>query len=145
MRHIIPMDTSFAEYYGAVELEGILSTIRQSKHACDRLMKVIGIDRGQFAVNKLRNGILTGDLGAEIHDFFLDEIENEAKTVWKGIIYNPDDEDNPDTWFSVGINEYYGVFYVWAIDYDNFGYFLSLEDAKSFAFGNWDNVKDIDE
>jgi hypothetical protein len=90
----------------------------------------------------IRRGELTGNVGDNVNDFFLDEIANEAEVVWSGTIYDPEDEDNPDTNYPVGIRGYCGVFFVWALDYDDSGYFLSREDALQYVTGNWDNVRE---
>ena len=93
----------------------------------------------------LRSGKVQGDLGNEIYDFFLDEIESKYKSVWQGELYDPEEPDNPDRIYPIGINEYEGVFYVWALEYDNAGYFLSEEAACNYAFKNWYNIRESEE
>ena len=106
------MDTSFAKNFGAVELISTLPVLARSKHACARLKKAVGKERGDAAVEMLKGARLEGSLGAEIHDFLLDEIANEARVVWSGLIFNPEDEDNVDLPFPVGIREYEGIYFV---------------------------------
>ena len=83
-------------------------------------------------------------MGDGVHDHFSDEIMNEAKTVWEGELHDPEN-DNPDTIFPIGINEYEGVFYVWALEYDDIGYFLSKDAAVNYADSNWENIREISE
>lgn len=136
------MNTSFAKSFGAVELQDILPLLAKSERACDALRDSLGSDRGSLAVEMFRSRKAEGDLENEIYDFFLDEIENEAEPVWEGELYDPEDPENPDGIYPIGINEYEGVFYVWALEYDNAGYFLSEEAASNYAFMNWDNIRE---
>jgi hypothetical protein len=136
------MDTEFSKHFGATDLIGVLKRLGNSKQACDRILEALGAVDGASAVEMIRHGELVGDVGDSVHDFFLDEIENEAEDVWSGTLYDPEDEDNPDTNYPVGIREYCGVFFVWALECDNAGYFLSREDALQYVIGNWDNVRE---
>lgn len=78
-------------------------------------------------------GRFSGDSGDDLHDFLLDAIVNDSTTAWSGLI-NSGDEDWP-----INVQEYFGVFYVWSMEYDNVGYFLSKEDALSYVFSEgWD-------
>ena len=83
----------------------------------------------------MRKGKLTGALGIDVHDYLVDEIGNESRTVWNGLI--PATHDT----YPVDVNEYAGVFYVWAMEYDDVGYFLSLDAAKGYVYGNWEGVE----
>ena len=136
------MDTSYAKHFGATDLDGVLKRLGSNPHACARLLETLGPINGASAVDMIRLGELTGDVSDSVHEFFSDEIQNEAEDVWSGTIYDPDDEDNPDTIFPLGIREYCGVFFVWALEYDNQGYFVSREDALQFLMGNWANVRE---
>jgi hypothetical protein len=135
------MKTTYGKEYGAVDLWAILPVLAKSERACEALRNSLGCDRGSIAVEMLRSGKVVGDTGNEIHDFFLDEIVNESKSVWEGKLYNPDD---PDWVYSIGINEYEGVFYVWAVDYDTVGYFLSEKAACDYAYMNWDFIREVE-
>ncbi len=132
------MDTS----QGDVDLEATLIKLACSKRACARLNAEFGPALGKSAIAMLNSGTLDGDLGAHIHDFFTDEIQNEAAPVWKAEMYDPDDDDNPDKIFPLTILEYEGVYFLHALEYDPQGYFLSLRSAKSFALSNWDNIRE---
>ena len=136
------MDTSFAKSFGAVELIGTFPVLARSKHARARLLRAVGKTRHNAAVEMLRTGCLEGRLGAELHDFFSDEIQNEARVVWSGLIFDPEDKDNVDGQFPVCIREYEGIYFVWALEYDPQGYFLSRDEAHSFVHLNWDNVRE---
>ena len=128
------METSlFAKRFGGVELARTLSALARSKHACARLKKALGPERGDAAVEALRSASLDGVLGAEIHDFLVDEIENEARIVWSGLIVDPEDEDNPDRRFPVDIFEYEGIYLVWALEHDPAGYFLAPQRQRFVA------------
>jgi len=135
------MDTEFAKHFGATELNGVLKILGSNSHACQKLLESFGPLDGASAIEMIRRGELIGGIGDSVFDFFSDEIENEAEEVWSATLYDPKDEDNPDTNFPVVIREYCGVFFVWALEYDNTGYFLSSEDALEYVMSNWDNVR----
>lgn len=136
------MDTDSADYYGAVELTGVLDKLAKSEFARKRVLEEFGATDGAVANDMIHRGDLTGVLGDRVHDFFADEIENEATAIWSGVIFDPDDEGNVDSEFPVGISEYCGVFFAWSLESDNAGYFLTLEDARGYVFSNWDNVRE---
>lgn len=136
------MDTTFAKHFGASEMEGILKVLGKSEHACARLQSALEPEDRTAGIEMLRRGELIGSTGAFIHDFFLDEIENEARDVWSGTLFNPEDEHNPDTSYPVGIREYCGVYFVWALEHDNAGYFLSRDEALFYVMGNWSHVRE---
>ena len=128
----------------ATDLSGeILKRLGSNRHACARLLESLGPIDGVSAVEMIKLGKLTGDVGGCAHDFFSDEIENEAEDVWSGTLYDPVDEENVDTHFPIGISEYCGVFFVWALEYDNAGYFLSQKDAMQYLMGTHNYVTGV--
>ncbi len=80
----------------------------------------------------MKAGKLKGDLGADIHDLLTDAIRNDAEDVWSGLVRQPQDD------YPVQVNEFHGVFWVWAMQYDPVGYFLDLNSAVYRARTNWD-------
>jgi hypothetical protein len=88
------------------------------------------------ALDMLSSGALNGDLGAEVHDLLVDAIENDSRTVWTGAI--PGSEFD----FPVHVQTFGGVFYVWALEYDKVGYFLSTSAAVDFIKSNWELVEE---
>ena len=137
------MDTSYAKNFGATDLSGVLKKLGSNRHACARLLESLGSIDGVSAVEMINLGELAGDVGHSAHDFFLDEIENEAEDVWSGTLYDPDDQENVDTHLPIGISEYCGVFFVWALEYENAGYFLSRKDAMQYVMGTHDYVTGV--
>ena len=117
--------------------------IGSNRHACARLLESLGPIDGVSAVEMIKLGTLTGDVGDCAHDFFSDEIENEAETIWSGTVCDPDDQENSDTNFPIGVSEYCGVFFVWALEYDNAGYFLSQKDAMQYLMGTHNYVTGV--
>ena len=100
----------FAKLFGAIELDGVLPILAKSERACHALEKALGRKRGKKAVEMLRSGTLEGELGDEIYDHFLEELENEAEWVSGAETYHPEDPDNYDYIFPIEIREYEGVF-----------------------------------
>ena len=138
------MDTFYAKNFGATDLSGeVLKRLGSNRHACARLLESLGPIDGVSAVEMINLGELAGDVGDSVYDFFLDEIENEAETIWSGTVCDPDDQENPDTNFPIGVSEYCGVFFVWALEYDNAGYFLSQKDAMQYLMGTHNYVTGV--
>jgi hypothetical protein len=121
--------------FGAVALEQTLPVLARSKRAVASMTGAIGKANATEAIRMLETGKLTGSLGDTIHDFFLDEIANQAQEVWSGSI--PGSEDA----YPVKVMEYEGVYFVWALEYAPAGYFLRFEGAKEYVFGNWEGVE----
>ena len=136
------MNSESAKHFGATDFNGVVTQLSKSECALSRLSDALGPIDGPIAIEMMCRGELVGGVGDTTYDFFLDDIENEAEIVWSGTTYDQDDEDNPDSRYPVGISEYCGVFFVWALEYENAGYFLSREDALQYVEGNWDNVRE---
>ena len=137
------MDTFSVKSFGATDLTGILKQLGINRHACARLLESLGPIDGASAVEMINLSELAGDVGDSVHDFFSDEIENEAETIWSGTVCDPDDQENSDTNFPIGVSEYCGVFFVWALEYDNAGYFLSQKDAMQYIMGTHNYVTGV--
>ena len=70
------MDTFYAKNFGATDLSGeVLKRLSNNSHACARLLESLGPIDGVSAVEMIKLGKLTGDVGDCAHDFFSDEIE----------------------------------------------------------------------
>jgi hypothetical protein len=121
---------------GTIDLEATLSILGKSPKVIARLRKQFKGARFAEVAHMLEQGKFEGDTGDALHDFFLDEIPNEAVVRWEGAIPGAEFD------FPVGVYEYFGIFYVWALEYDKVGYFETEADAKAYIYGNWDVVKD---
>lgn len=117
-------------------LESVLPILGKSSRAREALAKFIGEKNAQSALEMVVSGKLSGTQGDQIHDFFSDEIGNEATSVWDGIRRVQDEE------YGFGVHEYVGIYFVTAIEYDPVGYFISLADALSYIDSNWDDVEE---
>jgi len=127
---------------GAVTFLSIIPVLASSKRAKSSLKKALGNE----AVEMLKSHRLEGDLGDDIYSFFVHEIHEEGNEneVWRGIIFtDPDDEENVDAQYPVGVCNYEGVYFVWALEYDDVGYFLDRKYAINYALTNWDVVKPV--
>jgi hypothetical protein len=119
-----------------VDLEGALTKLAESEALEYILAKEFGRPVAQAMRTMMRTGKLSGEVGDDLHDFFIDAIVNDSSTAWSGLI-NSSGED----WL-IKVQEYFGVFYVWAMEYDNVGYFLSREDALSYVFSEGWEVRE---
>jgi hypothetical protein len=120
---------------GAADLSGeILKRLGSNRHACARLLKNFGPIDGVSAVEMIKLGELTGDVGDSVLDFFLNEIAHFSKEIQSMGISDPDsDEDWSD--FPLGIHEYCGVF-SYLFSYEIVGLTLSEEEAQD-ALGQY--------
>jgi hypothetical protein len=114
-----------------VSLKDALPLLAQSQYVRRRLRESYGFTEQRAMLKKMRERDIADDAGAEAHDFLLDEISNEAAIVWDGLIPARDDE------YPVHIKHYGGLYVVWAMEYDDEGYFLCFEDAMDYVDDNW--------
>ncbi|MEN6620137.1 MAG: hypothetical protein ABFD50_01100 [Smithella sp.] len=133
---------------GTVTLDKALPVLVKNEELCNILQGKFGSSKADLMISMMKNGSFTGNIGDELYDFLNDNIYNESKNVWSGIILKCDrieldDPERDDTYdYPVDICCYYGIYYVWALDYDETGFFLDFDSAKSFVFTEWDNVVD---
>ena len=127
------MDTFYAKNFGATDLSGVLKKLGINRYACARLLESLGPIDGVSAVEMIKLGELTGDVGDSVLDFFLNEIENLSEEIQSMDIYDPDGEDWPDC--PLGIHEYCGVF-SYLFSYEIVGLTLSEEEAQD-ALGQY--------
>ena len=118
--------------FGAIPLEGVLNTLRESTKIHAALISRLGSVQGNVAIGMLKDGDLSGLLGYEVYAFLSDEIENEAVAVWGGYTFDPNEPLDINMHFPVNIMMYEKVYYVFAFEYDNVGYFRSKSAAKSY-------------
>lgn len=115
-----------------VALDAASKVLVNSRAVQSFVKKSVGAMRFPEALTLMKAGALEGDLGADIHDLLADAILNDARVVWSGLIKQPHDD------YPILVNEYHGVFWVWAMEYDPVGYFLNMLDAVSYARSNWE-------
>jgi hypothetical protein len=126
------MDKGFSS--DCVDLAEACKVLAKNHSVQTFLKKEVGSVKYPEALELMKAGRLDGNLGATVHDLFIDIIVNQATTVWSGFIHNDSDD------WPIRVNEYHGVFWVWAVESDPVGYFLDADPAISFARSNWDNV-----
>lgn len=96
--------------------------------------KVVGDQDFPNALALMKAGRLEGTIGGSVHDLLTDTIQNESVQVWSGFIHHPHDD------YAIIVNEYHGVYWVNASEFDPIGYFLDKRCAVDFARSNWENV-----
>ncbi|CAM8633533.1 hypothetical protein MCEMIE11_00698 [Burkholderiales bacterium] len=131
------MDKGFSS--DTVDLAEACKVLAKSDSVQMLLKEQVGSVRYPEALKLMEAGKLDSDLGATVHDFLLDAIVNNAKTVWSGFIH-----DENDDW-PVSVNEYHEVFWVSTLECDPIGYFLNSESAIAYARTAWDNVYEYGE
>jgi hypothetical protein len=122
-----------------VQLSAACVVLSESRAVQAMVKKAVGAKDFPAALALMKAGKLEGDLGDTIHDLLFDAIENEATAVWSGFIHHPHDD------YSINVNEYHGVYWVYAMEFDPVGYFLDEDSAVAFARSNWENVYEVGE
>jgi hypothetical protein len=121
------------------DLDTACQVLARSRRVQSLVKEAVGIENFSTAHKQMKLGKLEGPVGDIVHDLLLDTIQNDATPVWTGFIRQPHDD------YPVHVNEYRGVFWVWAMEYDPIGYFLEKDSAIDFARSNWDNVHESGE
>ena len=118
----------------ACDLAGVGPILAEHRDVQKLLEKTFGKDKLQSALELLKTGQLDEGLGAETFNLLTDAIENNAKRKWKGML-GDDPEGVP-----IAVMSWGGVFFVTTPEFDNIGYFRTLDDAVSYIEWNWDDV-----
>ena len=132
-----------AVQFGAIPLEGILNILWESTKIHTALISRLGSAQGNVAIGMLKDGELSGLLGDEVYDFLSDEIENESVVVWGGYTFDPNEPLDSNMHFPINIMMYAKVYYVFALEYDNVGYFRSKSAAKSYIDFEYFNSNEL--
>lgn len=117
--------------FGKNTLEETLKTLYKSEKLLKILHKEFGSLKASIMINIMKKGKFSGDLGNDLHDYILDKILNNSRIVWKGLTQGDDDR------FPIYIKRFHGIYYISALEFDNEGYFLDLNSAKSFMYSNF--------
>ena len=118
----------------AVDLAGVGPILAEHRDVQKLLEKTFGKDKLQSALELLKTGQLDEGLGAETFNLLTDAIENNAKRKWKGML-----GDDPEG-FPIAVMSWGGVFFVTTPEFDNIGYFRTLDDAVSYIEWSWGDV-----
>jgi hypothetical protein len=86
-----------------VDLEEACKVLAKSRSVQALLKNEIDSKGYPKALEMMKAGKLEGDLGATVHDLFLETIVDDAIPIWSGFIHQ--DHDN----YPVRVNEYHGV------------------------------------
>ena len=121
----------FPEGFEAVDFDGAIRILADDRRIVRVLRQTFGDDLIVGARDAMRANDYDSGLGNEVYGFLMDEMMNEAKEVWSGKINRTHDS------YGVGVSQYLSVFYVHAVDYDNYGFFTNIEAAKGWIFSNW--------
>jgi hypothetical protein len=120
-----------------VDLAGACLILANHNPVRERVARAVGQERLNQALEMMRGGNLSGDLGDTIHDALIDPIENDAELVWEGRIRGTSDS------YPVTVNRYCGVFWVQAQEYDLVGYFLDRDHAVDYVMTTWEGVREV--
>lgn len=115
-----------------IDLDKACEQLAKSKDVRELVRKTVGDASLEDALQMMHDGCLEGEVGATVHDLLTDTIANESETVWDGTIGGE---------YPVQVNEYHGVYWVWAMEYDPVGYFTSKKEAIGYVQFNWDAVR----
>ena len=131
------MEQPVSERSNAGDLAAVGPILAEHKAVRALLKKTIGKDQLETALELLKTGKLDDGLGAAVFNLLTDQIENDAKTVWKGRL-----GDDPEG-FPVSVMSWGGVFLVTTPEFENIGYFRTEGDACLYIDMNWDDVTEV--
>lgn len=117
-----------------VQLAAACVVLSQSREVQALVKKAFGAKDFTTALALMKAGKLEGNIGDAVRDLLTDTIQNESFQVWSGFIHHPHDD------YALTVNEYQGVYWVHAMEFDPVGYFLDEDSAVAFARSNWENV-----
>jgi hypothetical protein len=143
-RGLINVEKPIFENSKAVDLDGVLPVLSQNVAFLQALKRELGEVTAKEATRMIQKGKLSGPLGATIADFLTDEIHNESVAVWSSYTFDPDDEMNEDAHAPIEVKEYHGVFYVYAQEFEEVGYFLRFGEALAYLQSNWENIASVE-
>ncbi len=126
---------------GTVTLDTALPVLVKSNKLQRILRKEFGSSKADMMISMMWKGVFSGDVGNELHDFLVDQINNESEIKWKGLILGSEDNEGDD--YPVMIYGYHGIFRVWALEFDSVDFFLHFADAKTYVYREWGNVIDF--
>jgi hypothetical protein len=131
------MDTNYvAKVYNGIELSKTLPTLAANESLRAALVKEFGAAIAAEMAAMLDAGKFDGESGITLHDYLLDALINDYDIVWSGTTKGCDGD------YPVYVSCRFGIYCVWALEYDTVGYFLTLDDAKSYIYGTWDDVSE---
>jgi hypothetical protein len=70
---------------GTLSLEKALPVLAKSGEVSKQLVREVGKQKATLMLEMMASGKLSGELGAEGHDYFVDAIMNESESVWSGM------------------------------------------------------------
>ena len=126
------------ETYRVFTLEESLPILSASEIISILLEDNFGPTSSKEMIKMMKKGKFIGEIGYDLHDFLIDEIHNESEIAWEGEILGSEDE------YSISVNGYHGIFFVRALEYDDYGFFSNINDAKSYILSEWDCKSIID-
>jgi hypothetical protein len=100
------------------------------------LISKFGQRRLSGCLRRLRDGKMDDELGLELQDMIGDDAINSASTVWTASIRGGEEL------FPVHVQEYGGLYWVWAMDYDRVGFFTGLQSAIDYVYFDWRDIVD---
>jgi hypothetical protein len=131
------MDTNyFVKACNGVTLEHALPTLATSEELRAALLAEFGFSSAAAMLPTLTAAKFLGRAGRDLKSFLEDALINDYEIRWSGTI-SGDADDYP-----VQVCCRFGVYHVWAMEYDRAGYFLALNGAKQYVYGKWNDVSE---
>ena len=114
-----------------VDLGTAIKVLAKSRAVQALVKSSVGAAQFSDTLMRMKTGTLQGIIGDDIQDLLADAILNDSKVVWSRVIRQPHDN------YPIDVYEFHGVFWVNALEYDPVGYFLSKQNAVSYAWSEW--------
>ena len=114
-----------------IDLWDTFPILARSEKAKESLIESFGKEKGLSAFKQLGKKSRSEEWNTLLGGHFYDLVSNESKVVGE------DSREGSFGEYPIYINEYEGVFWVSAPEFDDNGYFLWKEDAQKFIDFNW--------
>jgi len=117
--------------HNGLPLEAVLPLLAQNDQAYQLLCDEFGADRMEELYNVMDAWDLSSELGEAVRRIIVNEILEESELCWRGEMT----VHQKRTGFRVKC--YAGIYVIRTDEDREFGYFLSLEDARDFLQFHW--------
>ena len=126
------------EYYG-MPLEAVLPLLVENDAVYEMFCQEFGADRMEELYDVMEAWDLTSELGEAVRSILIPKITSESEVHWCGKMTVNRKR------ISFQVRCYAGIYVICTEEPREFGYFLSLEDARAFLKFHWSPVAGVRE
>lgn len=126
--------TETARRIGGIDTKTAFILAMRDRSARTCIEKSLQVERVKLSIEDLDEAGLARafDEVDAIESAFLDEATFYSKVVWKSHTYDPNDPDDEDHHYPVQLRCFGGVYYIFALELDDVGFFPNTASAISY-------------